>query len=182
MSSMTIEKVPLPEDALLNIYHGADAFTDCYTTRIPFPVSHGDFIVSFYTTWLFKLERFLIGFLGGYPATDSDAEALASGAADCFSAWRVEASTTDQILLSDLRGRTRSWLMVKHAASSFERDSFERNSLETILYFGSAVVLVENSRTGKKSMGLLFDALSGFHKLYSVLLLKLAAGKLLRGK
>ncbi len=170
MRSGSIEKVPLPDDALLSRYRSADAFTDCYSTRIPFIATHSAFVYSFYTTWLFKIERVLLGLVAGYPSTDDDAEELANGAAENFSAWRVEARAKDQLLLSDVRGRTRSWLMVEHSASG----------LETILYFGSAVVLAEDPRTGKKSMGWVFSALGGFHKLYSVLLLRSAVKKLRR--
>lgn len=168
MSSILIEKAPLPEGALLKAYQSPDAFTDCYSVCVPFVVSQSKFIRTFYSTKLFRLERLLLGMLAGYPSTDSDAEALAEGLTDEFSAWRVEVRLKDQILLSDVRGRTRSWLMVKHSASC----------METNLYFGSAVVLVENARTGTKSMGWIFSALGAFHKLYSVLLLRSAVKKL----
>ena len=41
----------------------------------------------------------------------------------------------------------------------------------TRLYFGSAVVPIRNSKTSEPSIGLIFQALLGFHKVYSMLLL-----------
>lgn len=159
---------PLPETALLNTYRQDGYFTDCYTTTVPFAVSHSDVVFSFYTSPLFKMERILLHYLARCPADDRDAKALAEGRAESFSAWIVEARAENQLLLSDFRHRTRSWLMVEPQAS------------QTRLYFGSAVVPVANPRTGKKSMGWLFEALSGFHRLYSVLLLKAAVRQLRR--
>lgn len=161
-----IVAVPLPDEALLNAYQRKGYFTDCYSVHVPFSVSHRALVFCFYTSWLFKLERFLLGVLAARPANDADAQALACGEAETFSAWVVEARAENQLLLSDFRHRTRSWLMVQAMGS------------ETILYFGSAVVPVENPLTGERGMGPLFRALTGFHRLYSVLLLRAAARRL----
>lgn len=166
MASVTATE--LPEHSLLQAYRENGSFTDCYSTAIPFRVSQEQFIYSFYTSWLFSIERFLLGWLAGYPASDADASALASAGTERFSAWVVEARSEHQLLMSDVRQRTRSWLMVQASGA------------DTILYFGSAVVLVENPRTGKRHMGWLFSAFSGFHRLYSVLLLKVAVRRLAR--
>ena len=80
----------------------------------------------------------------------------------------VKARAADQLLMCDIGGRTRSWLMV--APSDVPR--------HTRLYFGSAVVPVVNQATGKSSMGFGFTALLGFHKLYSRALLGAAATRL----
>jgi len=42
----------------------------------------------------------------------------------------------------------------------------------TRLYFGSAVIPATHARTGRKSLGFLFRAMLGFHKLYSRMLLR----------
>lgn len=164
-----VESIELPAHALLHRYSVGGGFTDCYATVLPQAVSHGQFVLAFYTTRLFKLERFLLTYLARRPSTDADAKALAAGEADRFSAWEVEARAENQLLLSDFRQRTRSWLMVQPDGS------------DTILYFGSAVVPVVTAGNGKPSgMGFMFHALSGFHRVYSVLLLKAAARKLMR--
>ena len=77
---------------------------------------------------------------------------------DAFAAWRVEDRAEDQLLLCDLPGRTRSWLM---AASEGTR---------TLLYFGSAIVPLSPG----------YRALLGFHKLYSRVLLRAAKSRLER--
>ena len=87
-----------------------------------------------------------------------------------FAAWHVEKRSENQLLLSDLYGRTRSWLMV--APVETEKGAGTR------LYFGSAVIPVQNSRTGKSTLGLRFRALLGFHKIYSEVLLSAAKQKL----
>ena len=81
----------------------------------------------------------------------------------------------DQLLLCAIDGRTRSWLMVSAADVSGR----------TRLYFGSAVLpkpmpVNSPSATGKPSLGFVFKALLGFHKLYSRALLSAAAARLTR--
>jgi len=95
---------------------------------------------------------------------------LVAGSIDAFAAWRVEARTENQLLMSDFSRRTRSWLMVVPAANA--------SCTRTRLYFGSAVVPVKNSRTGRLTLGLGFRALLGFHRLYSVVLLYAAKSRL----
>jgi hypothetical protein len=48
------------------------------------------------------------------------------------------------------------------------------------LYFGSAVVPVKNRKTSKVELGLIFRALLGFHKIYSVVLLRAARARVVR--
>ena len=159
---------PLPTNALLTKYANAGAYTDCFTTDITRPGSHAEFVETFYTGRLFKLERLLLSVLLSKPSTDLQARQLAAGELNEFAAWRVEARADDQLLLCAIDGRTRSWLMVSAAESSGG----------TRLYFGSAVVPVKNASTGKSEMGFVFKALLGFHKLYSRALLSAAARRL----
>lgn len=134
------------------------AYTDCYSTDLPFQISFPDYLIAFYTTPLFKLER-LILLLIRRPSTDREVQELAHSQQENFAAWTVEARTENQILMCDLLGRTRSWLMTI---------SIENG---TRLYFGSAVVPNKHPRSKHYPLGFLFHALMGFHKIYSVLLL-----------
>jgi hypothetical protein len=165
-----IEPCPLPENALLRIYTNAGAYTDCYTTQISRAVSHTQYVAAFYTTWLFKLERLILTWAVSKPSTDIEAERLAAGAIDSFAAWNVERRAEDQLLMCDFQGRTRSWLMVAPAAST--------STGATRLYFGSAVVPVKDPQTGRPTLGGGFEALLGFHKLYSKALLQAARSRL----
>ena len=165
-----IESCPIPEDALLNDYLSADTYTDCYLTTIQGSVSQSRFVTAFYTSPVFRLERFLLQVAASRPSTDTEAEKLATGASDVFAAWDVEARTDNQLLMSDFSRRTRSWLMTVPATNA--------GASCTRLYFGSAVVPVKNPKTGALTPGWMFRALLGFHKVYSVVLLYAARSRL----
>ena len=124
-------------------------------------------VASFYTTSLFRVERWILAWAVGRPSTDAEAQALADGERDTFAAWRVEDRRADQLLLGDFTGRTKSWLMVEPLLGS-----------RTRLYFGSAVVPRVEAKTGQRTMGTGFSLLLGFHRLYSRLLLAAAARRL----
>jgi hypothetical protein len=155
----SIEKCPIPAESLLENYVRDGGYTDRYRTRIPQHVSFPEFIFAFYTTPLFKLERFILKWLVSKPSTDAQARKLADGLVDEFAAWRVEDRRENEILMCDYVGRTRSGLMSAPSGSS------------TDFYFGSAVVPVHDPRTGKLSLGFAYEALLEFHKIYSILLL-----------
>lgn len=165
-----IQPHPLPTQALLTKYANSGAYTDCFATDIARTASHAEFVEAFYTGGLFKVERLLLRVFISRPSTDLQARQLAAGELNEFAAWRVEARAVDQLLLCAIDGRTRSWLMVSAAEVPGR----------TRLYFGSAVVPVVNPSTGKSSMGFVFKALLGFHKLYSRALLSAAAARLER--
>jgi hypothetical protein len=158
---LSIEKCPAPANTLLSKYSMSGAYTDCYWTGVPGRVSFSEFIFAFYTTPLFKLERFILKLFVTKPSTDIQARQLAEASCETFAAWHVEARSEKEILMCDFRGRTRSWLMLVPA------DKAGR----TQLYFGSAVIPKQNARTGKLSHGFGYQALLGFHQIYSVLLL-----------
>jgi hypothetical protein len=166
----SIQRCPLPDGALLGAYTKNGAYTDCYAVDIAFGVSHAQYVTAFYTTSVFKLERLTLKWAASKPSTDTQAAQLAAGTADSFAVWRVEGRCENQLLLCDLYGRTRSWLMVAPLVT-------ERNA-GTRLYFGSAVVPVKNSTTGTSTLGFSFRALLGFHKLYSQVLLHAAKSRL----
>ena len=168
-----IRSYPLPTHALLTKYAKAGAYTDCFATEIARTVLHAEFVEAFYTGRLFKVERFLLRVFISRPSTDLQARQLAAGELNEFAAWRVEARAVDQLLMCAIDGRTRSWLMVSAA----------QEPGRTRLYFGSAVVprsSTVNPSTGKPSMGFVFKALLGFHRLYSRALLSAAAARLAR--
>jgi len=149
-----IRSCELPSGALLRRYRVSRAYADCYVAEVAHPVSHAEFVEAFYTTAVFRLERLILRLLVSRPSTDAEARELARGERSSFAAWTVEGRTENQLLLRDLTGRTRSWLMVSG----------------TRLYFGSAIT----------SLGPMFRALLGFHKLYSRVLLWAAALRLSR--
>lgn len=165
-----IDACELPDHSLLQKYRQSDAYTDCYVVRIDRSVSQSEYVEAFYTTWIFKLERWLLARFVSKPSTDAQAGALAAERSDSFAAWRVEGRTSNQLLMCDFQGRTRSWLM-----SVAETDDLPAR---TVLYFGSAVVPVDHGRSARRSMGLLFRALLGFHKVYSRVLLRAAVSRL----
>lgn len=162
----------LPSDALLSRYVKDGCHTDCYTADIPICISHEQFVLAFYTTTLFKMERLILKLAASRPSTDKQAAALADGQGHKFAAWSVEDRCNNQLLMCDFQGRTRSWLMTKNIKNA--------DIPSTRLFFGSAVVPVRNKQTGEEDIGAVFRSLLGFHKIYSIALLSAAASKLLR--
>jgi hypothetical protein len=164
-----VHRQPLPPGALHECYARDGAYTDCYVTSIDRAVSHEEFVAAFYTTWLFKLERWILSWLVKKPSTNSQALGIARGETREFAAWTEEARTSDQLLMCDFLGRTRSWFRV--SCESPRR---------TTLYFGSVVTSRVNPGTGERELGRGYRALLGFHKLYSRALLAAARARLLR--
>lgn len=160
-----VRRALLPPEALLASYAASDAYTDCYTIELARRVALADFMYAFYTTPIFKLERWILARTLGAASSDDDARRLAEGESTTFAAWHVEARQESQALL--VAGRTRSWLMVVPLPPDA--------GASTALYFGSAVLA--RPRGG---LGWQFKALLGFHRLYSRILLGLAARRLSR--
>jgi len=166
----SIEKCKAPANALLAKYSTDGTYMDCYATEIPGRISFREFVFAFYTTLLFKLEQLILKWMVSKPSTDAQARQLADGLNDSFAAWHVEGRSENEILMCDFRGRTRSWLMVAPVSTV--------SGTRTRLYFGSAVVPIRNSKTGELSLGFGFQALLGFHKVYSMLLLYSAKSRI----
>jgi len=166
----TVQACELPSHALLRRYLEQGAYTDCYTIDVHHPVSQADYVEAFYTTRVFKLERLLLAWFASRPSTDRQVRDLANERLNVFAAWNVEARVGGQLLMRDMHQRTRSWLMCAPVAGAVAGS--------TRLYFGSAVVPIKDSRSGKARMGFAFRALLGFHKLYSKVLLRAAASRL----
>ena len=172
MTMNSIQLCELPQKALLGKYQKQDAYTDCYSVVVPRTISYSEYVEAFYTTPLFRVERFILATLVSRPSTDIQAKQLASGEGEAFAAWNVEGKAENQLLLCDFLGRTRSWLMT---------DAGEQGkSAGTRLYFGSAVVPQRNAKTGQAKYGLAFHAMLGFHRLYSRALLLSAVSRLAR--
>jgi hypothetical protein len=157
----SVSPCPLPRGAALAAYAIGGAYTDCYCVVLPRVVTQTEYVEAFYTSAVFKVERWLIATFLSRPSTDAQAQLLAQGSLGSFAAWSVEQRQVDQLLLA--AGRTRSWLMAC--------PSHESASPGTTLYFGSAVVPRRGAGGTDPAMGWQFRALLGFHKLYSRVLL-----------
>lgn len=165
-----VHPCPLPPGALLARYSAATgAYADCYRADVARSVTQAHFVETFYTGGLFRVERLLLRLFLSRPSTDGEVRQLAAGEIPVFAAWRVEDRAPDQLLLCDITGRTRSWLMAAPSATGGTR-----------LYFGSAVVPVRDLATGRPRMGAMFTLLLGFHRLYSRLLLGSARARCAR--
>ena len=162
----SIQTTSLPAGALLERYSASGAYTDCYVATLPGQVALAEFMAAFYTTPIFKLERWLLARFLRYPSTDHEVQLLAQGQLTRFAAWHVESRESNQAILA--AGRTRSWLMASQLPA---------RPGATSLYFGSAVV--QRRRGG---LGWQFSALLGFHKLYSRALLAATVRRLAKGK
>lgn len=150
---------------MLARYDGADTgYTDCYTAETSVPVQLAEYIEAFYTSPIFKIERWILSVLLAKRSSDSHARELGLGNRESFSAWHVEDRDAKQILLSDFRGQTRSWLMVESL----------RETKSTRLYFGSAVIFPTRASGQTTGPSLAFRMLLGFHKIYSKALLSSA--------
>ena len=165
---MPITTCPLPDQSLLRRYQNGIDFVDCYTTTLSGIHTHAAYVQTFYCTRLFKLERAILSMLLRRPSSDAQAEQLALKEIDHFAAWRVEARSEKQLLLCDLRGQTRSWLMTA------------TEDTQTRLYFGSAVVHSRKPDNEQPHPSRLFRLLVGFHKQYSIALLSSARSALLK--
>ena len=159
----SIKKCAIPETGLLQKYtNTTGCYTDCFTTDVPAFVSFDDFATSFFSSPIFKLERFLIKLTLGKPTTEQDVKDFVSGKSNDFAVWQVEERSENQLLLAVGKGQIRTWLMVEHVKADTDGTIKQTN-----LYFGSAVLPKDQNG----SMGMMFHALLGFHVLYSKILL-----------
>ena len=166
-----IKRAPIPQGSFLERYQDEGSYADCYVAKLPGHVSQADFVTAFYTTGLFRLERRILSVFARRPSSDDEAAELARGERDSFAAWQVEQRSDNELLLCDFSGRTRSWLMTEPVDAGAA-------SSGTLLRFGSAVVPRTDPASGERSLGPVFGALLGFHKMYSRLLLRAACARL----
>lgn len=168
---MKVTASPLPDGALLVRYQDMPgAYADCFTIAVGREVSAREYVEAFYTTWLFKCERFVL-MLIGKGCNDADVRALAAGTSDAFAAWTVEARAESQLLVCDFAKLTRSWLM-----SGARRDG----QAGTQLYFGTAVVPGERGKAGNPRPTFGFRVLTPVHRFYARALLRAAARRVAR--
>jgi hypothetical protein len=164
-----IRPQPLPAHSLLNPY-AANGYADCFVADLAGAITHAQYVEAFYTSWLFKLERFVLRWLVAKPSTDEEAHALALGNRDQFAAWSVEARAPEQLLVRDYQGKTCSWLMVE--------PGFENNKAITRLYFGTGIVTRIDRHTGERRLTFFFRALMPLHQIYARALLSAARARL----
>lgn len=167
---MIEKRATLPMGAFLEAYRDAGAHTDCYTTVVGGARTLQSYVAAFYTTPLFRAERFILARAVSKPSTDEDVKRLVSGTASNFAAWTVERRAEDQLLMCDYVGRTRSWFMITP-----ETDA---GNVSTRLFFGSAVVPLANEPAGQ-GLPASFKAMLWFHHMYSILLLRGARAALI---
>lgn len=164
---VTVTEPPLPSAALLRRFVDSGDYTDCFMTSVEEQVSFPAYAEAFYTTTVFKAERFILRWLASRPSTDADVRALANGQASTFAAWKLLDRSDDQMLLMDTRGRTCSWLMCIPGEKG------------TRLYFGSAVIRSRKTESGRRP-GWTYRCLLGLHRLYSRILLRAAGRRVTR--
>jgi hypothetical protein len=158
VSAHPVRRSPLPQHALLAKFARNGAYADCYVTAVPLAVTHAEYVESFYTSWLFRLERLILRWFVAKPSTDEEARALSRGERDTFAAWSVESRVGNQLVMLDFLSSTCSWLMI------------EARPAETLLYFGTGIL--------SRSPG--FRLLLPFHKVYARSLLAVARARLRR--
>lgn len=155
-------------DALLKTYRGGPhserwgEYGDCFSVTTDRTISLAEFVLAFYTSRVFRIERWLLRLLVGARSSDQDARALAEGAKASFAIWYVGERTASQLLMCDRYERTRSWFRVVPLEGA-----------GTLLQFGSAVAAAHGP-TEARSPGRKFRLLLRFHILYSQLLLHAA--------
>ena len=162
----------LPESTLLAQLRRDGSYVDCFSLTLPIAATQAEFIEAFYTSKLFKAERFIIRLLAGKRSTDEQAAELAAGSGSAFAVWQVTARTANEILLTDASGRTSSWLMAVPIGTA--------GGSSTGLFFGSAIKprRASSAAGGQPQFGRLFHAVLGLHNLYSRWLLEAAAHRL----
>lgn len=164
----SVVAAPLPETALLRRFAESGEYTDCFSTQVPALVSLPEFVAAFYTTRLFRAERFVLRWLASLPSSDGEALQLANGDRDAFAAWTVEDRSDDQLLLIDVRRQTGSWFLCEVVETGSQ------------LYFGSVVFKRRKTAAGSE-LHWSYRSLLGAHRLYSRALLSAARSRLLRG-
>jgi hypothetical protein len=168
MDMLKITETPVAADALLRTYRGGKHpdrwghYGDCYSIVVDRAVALSAWVFAFYTSPVFRVERWILRFLARAPSSDEQVRAVAEGRGDNFAVWTVGERTSTQLLMCDRYGTTRSWFRVVPQASG-----------GTLLQFGSAVAARPAERNSlKMSRG--FGVLLGFHRLYSRVLLAAA--------
>lgn len=152
---------PIPEWSLLAPYAQPPHYTDHFCISVSAEVTIEQWTAAFFSSRVFRLERFLLNRVFPCKATDDAALALGEGRSDAFSAWTVERRGQGQLLLKS--GITRTWLA---AAPHVATDGSANGTTE--LYLGSAVL---GAQERSIASGVLRAALAP-HRAYSRALLR----------
>ncbi len=172
----SVLQVPVPDESLLKTYRGGarpDCWghqSDCFLASVDRVVSLADFVVAFYTSPVFRIERGILALVANAPSSDAQARAVAVGSSKDFAVWRAAERTATQLLMCDRYESTRSWFGVVPTGVG-----------GTVLQFGSAVAVNRNHHTGVVSLSAGFRLLMGFHVAYSKALLRSAGKRVMRG-
>ncbi len=158
-----VQRIEIQSDSLI-ARHQADTggFADSFMTKVPAKVTIAEFVVAFYSTPLFRAERFILN-LFGRGATDEQVTELVEGRRDDFAVWTVKDRRDTELLLGETSGATASWFMIRELPDGTE------------LCFGSAVT---PKGPGSNRMPLSYRLLLGLHLAYSRALLGSAARRL----
>ena len=160
-----VNEVPLPEGALLGEFVDRGEYTDCFVASVAGDVTFPEYVESFYTTRLFKLERHILRWLASMPSTDDEAREVSRNEIHEFAAWTEYRRSDNQLVMMDFRQQTCSWFMLAPQDSG------------SLLYFGSAVMRNRETKQGK-SLTWTYRCLLGFHRLYSRALLQAAVKRI----
>ncbi|MEL7023572.1 MAG: hypothetical protein AAGL69_07455 [Pseudomonadota bacterium] len=165
-----IESTEIPNGSMLGEFARLGHFADCYLTEVSREISLEAFVRAFYSTRLFSVERWILKVVARRPSTTEDIEALAKGHTRQFAAWDVEARAENELLLCDMTGKTRSWLMVRPV----------NDASATQLFFGSAVLGAASGNSGAPVLSPLIRITLPFHHWYSKALFGAARRALVR--
>lgn len=106
-----VRLVQPPATSFLVQQAGPGDHLDCFQVTLERPVDLPAFLFAFYTSPLFRMERFVLSAKLRRWIGVAEAQALAGGAKD-YAIWQVLDRDPGQILLGDTLWGTRSWLSV----------------------------------------------------------------------
>jgi hypothetical protein len=160
-----------PEGAFIRQYTTTlGGYSDCYYIDIQQDVSLSDYILTFFSTPIFRMERLLLNLVPSGRSNEQCVLDLAAGTGNKMAGWKTENRDDNQLLLAVGDGPIRTWLMVQGSPSS----------KTTRLYFGSAALPTSMTKEGHPKLAIVFRLFAGLHIFYSRLLLWWAARDLAR--
>ena len=167
---MGVRKTQPPDGSLLHSFTALPgAHVDCYHADVDRRLDLTAYITTFFDTSVFRLERRILALAGQQYATTEDVNMLANDQCEHFATWQVEQRTDDELLMG-VRGQPiKTWLFTR-----------ENETGGAALYFGSAVIPEDTGTGGTPRISAIIRALTPLHKLYSRILLMLAARALRR--
>ncbi|NRB30287.1 MAG: hypothetical protein HRU27_06805 [Rhizobiaceae bacterium] len=156
-----------PEGAFISQYSTTlGGYSDCYYIDIQKDVALSDYILAFFSTPIFRMERLILNLVPSGRSNEQCVLDLAAGTGDKIAGWKTEKRDDSQLLLAVGDGPIRTWLMVQGSPYS---------ETTTRLYFGSAVLPTGMTKEGHPKLAIVFRLFAGLHIFYSRLLLWWAA-------